>query len=114
MKRFADLFISRQWDFHTTWVGRLLPQLLATRIGGCVHLSLPSSALGTVRAKLSTHKDYEYVVQLEEFEDRILRAFTNAVSASGDPAVREISERYMPEVTRDHDEMRTLKLVGAH
>jgi len=72
------------------------------------------TAYAEVRAKLSTHKDYEYVVQLEEFEDRILRAFTNAVSASGDPTVREIAERYMPEVTRDHDEMRTLKLVGAH
>jgi uncharacterized protein (TIGR02284 family) len=72
------------------------------------------TAYAEVRAKLSSHKDYEYVVQLEEFEDRILHAFTNAVTASGDQAVREIAERYMPEVTRDHDEMRTLKQVGAH
>jgi uncharacterized protein (TIGR02284 family) len=72
------------------------------------------TAYAEVRTKLSSHKDYEYVVQLEQFEDRILDAFTNAVSASGDPAVRTIAERYMPEVTRDHNEMKTLKQIGAH
>ena len=72
------------------------------------------TAYAEVRTKLSSHKDYEYVVQLEQFEDRILSAFTNAVSASGDPAVRTIAERYMGEVMRYHGEMKTLKQIGAH
>lgn len=72
------------------------------------------TAYAEVRTRLSSHKDYEYVVQLEEFEDRILHAFTNAVSASDDQAVRTIAERYMPEVTRDHGEMQTLKQIGAN
>jgi uncharacterized protein (TIGR02284 family) len=72
------------------------------------------AAYAEVRAKLSSHKDYEYVTQLEEFEDRILHAFKNAASTSDDARVRTLVERYMPEVTRDHDEMRTLKQIGAH
>jgi len=71
------------------------------------------TAYAEIRTKLSSHKDYEYVVQLEEFEDRILAAFNNAVSESGDEAVRTIAERYIPEVTRDHNEMKTLKQIGA-
>ena len=70
-------------------------------------------AYAEVRTKLSSHKDYQYVVQLEEFEDRILAAFTSAVSESDDQAVRTIAERYIPEVTRDHNEMKTLKDIGA-
>jgi uncharacterized protein (TIGR02284 family) len=72
------------------------------------------TAYAELRTKMSSHKDYEYVVQLEEFEDRILGAFDNAVTAADDPAVRTIAERYMPEVTRDHNEMKTLKQIGAN
>jgi uncharacterized protein (TIGR02284 family) len=71
-------------------------------------------AYAEARTKLSSHKDYEYVAQLEQFEDRILRAFTNAASTSDDHVVRNIAERYMPEVRRDHNEMSTLKEIGAH
>jgi len=67
-----------------------------------------------VRAKLSLHKDDEYVTQLEEFEDRIMCAFKNAASASDDQAVRTIANRYMPEVMRDHNEMKALKEITAH
>jgi uncharacterized protein (TIGR02284 family) len=67
-----------------------------------------------VRAKLSSHKDDEYVTQLEEFEDRIMCAFKNAASASDDQAVRTIANRYMPEVMRDHNEMKALKEITAH
>jgi uncharacterized protein (TIGR02284 family) len=62
-----------------------------------------------MRAALSTHKDYQYVAQLEEFEDRILHSFEDAVAKSDDDVVRSIASRYMPEVTRDHNEMKTLK-----
>lgn len=72
------------------------------------------TAYAEIRTKLSSHKDYEYVSQLEEFEDRILHAFEHAISSSGDQNVRSIANRYMPEVTRDHDEMRTLKHIGAN
>jgi hypothetical protein len=54
------------------------------------------------------------VTQLEEFEDRIMCAFKNAASTSDDQAVRTIANRYLPEVLRDHNEMKTLKQVAAH
>jgi len=72
------------------------------------------TAYAEVRAKLSSHKDDEYVTQLEEFEDRIMCAFKNAASASADQAVRTIANRYMPEVMRDHNEMKALKEITAH
>jgi len=72
------------------------------------------TAYAEVRAKLSSHKDDEYVTQLEEFEDRIMCAFKNAASTSDDQAVRTIARRYMPEVLRDHNEMKALKEITAH
>lgn len=68
-------------------------------------------AYAEARAKLSSDKDYVYVAQLEEFEDRILNAFKDAAVKSDDPSVRTIAQRHMPEVVRDHNEMRTLKHV---
>ena len=72
------------------------------------------TAYAEVRTKLSSHKDDEYVTQLEEFEDRIMCAFKNAASTSDDQAVRTIANRYLPEVLRDHNEMKTLKQISAH
>jgi len=66
-------------------------------------------AYAEMRAALSNHKDYQYVAQLEKFEDRILRSFEDAVAESDDDAVRSIAHRYLPEVTRNHNEMRMLK-----
>ena len=66
-------------------------------------------AYAEARAKLSSDKDYAYVAQLEEFEDRILKVFKDAAEKSDDQGVRAIAKRYMPEVVRDHNEMRTLK-----
>jgi uncharacterized protein (TIGR02284 family) len=66
-------------------------------------------AYAEMRAALSNHKDYQYVAQLEKFEDRILRSFEDAVAESDDDIVRSIAHRYLPEVTRDHNEMRMLK-----
>jgi len=71
-------------------------------------------AYAEVSTKLSSHKDEEYVTQLEEFEDRIMCAFKNAASTSDDQALRTIANRYMPEVMRDHNEMKTLKQVSIH
>ncbi len=70
-------------------------------------------AYAEVATKLSTDKDYTYIAQLEEFEDRILKAFQDAQSKSDDQGVRTIAERYMPEVARDHNEMRGLKQAKA-
>jgi len=72
------------------------------------------TAYAEVRTKLSSHKDDEYVTQLEEFEDRIMCAFKNAALTSDDQAVRTIANRYLPEVLRDHNEMKTLKQISAH
>lgn len=64
-----------------------------------------------VRTSLASDEDKEYIVQLEEFEDRILAAFRKAVEESDDPGVREIAARYLPEVTRDHNDMRAMKKI---
>ena len=66
-------------------------------------------AWAELRTKLSHDREAEYVTQLEEFEDRILESFREAVVDSKDPEVRAVAQKYMPEVTRDHNEMRALK-----
>jgi uncharacterized protein (TIGR02284 family) len=71
-------------------------------------------AYAEMRAALSSHKDYQYVAQLERFEDRILRSFECAVAESDDHVVRTIAHRYLPEVIRDYNEMKALRRVGAH
>lgn len=64
-----------------------------------------------LRTSLASDKDAEYVAQLEEFEDRILAEFRKAVEESDDPGVRDIALRYLPEVTRDHNDMRAMKKI---
>jgi uncharacterized protein (TIGR02284 family) len=66
-------------------------------------------AFAEVRASFSSDKDFAYVAELEQFEDRILSEFRDAVEKSDDPDVRAIAKRYLPEVTRDHATMRDLK-----
>jgi uncharacterized protein (TIGR02284 family) len=66
-------------------------------------------AYAEVRTALSSHKDYQYVAQLEKFEGRILRSFEDAVAESDDAVVRTIAHSHLPQVTRDHNEMRKLK-----
>lgn len=66
-----------------------------------------------VRTSLSSDSDAEYVAQLEEFEDRILAEFRAAVEKSDDANVRAIAQRHLPNVTRDHDDMRALKQIEA-
>ncbi len=71
-------------------------------------------AYADIRARLANDKEASYVSQLEEFEDRILASFREAIEASKDPEVRSIAQKYMPEVTRDHNEMRALKHALKH
>jgi uncharacterized protein (TIGR02284 family) len=70
-------------------------------------------AYSEIRAKLSSDKNYAYVAELEQFEDRILHAFRDAAEKSEDAGVRTIAQRYLPDVTRDHAQMRDLKHAHA-
>jgi len=67
-------------------------------------------AWGELRASMSSAPNVEYVSQLEDFEDRIVAAFKDAAEKSEDADVRSIAARHMPQVLRDHSEMRALKL----
>lgn len=66
-------------------------------------------AYAEVKATLVSDTQAEYVAQLEEFEDRILDEFRDAIEESDDIEVRNVALKYLPEVRRDHDEMRALK-----
>jgi uncharacterized protein (TIGR02284 family) len=66
-------------------------------------------AYSEIRAKLSSDKNHAYVAELEQFEDRILNAFQHAAQKAENAGVRTIAQRYMPEVSRDHAQMRELK-----
>jgi uncharacterized protein (TIGR02284 family) len=70
-------------------------------------------AYAEIRARLSSDKNHAYVAELEQFEDRILHAFQHAAQKSEDPGVRTIAQRYMPEINRDHAQMRDLKHAKA-
>lgn len=97
-------------DIKTTVVfGGAEPPLDEGSVGGGLR-----KAWAELRTKLSHDKEAEYVSQLEEFEDRILESFREAVVESKDPEVRAVAQKYMPEVTRDHNEMRALKQSFKH
>lgn len=66
-----------------------------------------------MRSSLSSAQDATYVAQLEEFEDRILDSFRKVVENSDDAATRAIAQRHLPQITRDHDDMRALKQIEA-
>lgn len=62
-----------------------------------------------VRAALGD-KEYSYVAELEESEDRLLHAFEDAVKDEKTPtAARDVVTRLMPEVRACHDLMRARK-----
>jgi uncharacterized protein (TIGR02284 family) len=64
---------------------------------------------GELAAQLSKKPNAEYVAQLEEFEDRIVAEFRTAAAAASDPTVRAVIEKHLPDVLRDHEQMRKLK-----
>jgi len=70
-------------------------------------------AYSEIRTKLSSDKNYAYIAELEAFEDRILAAFRDAAEKSEDMGVRTIAQRYMPQVLRDHAQMRDMKHAKA-
>jgi uncharacterized protein (TIGR02284 family) len=76
--------------------------------GGSIGGSL-RKAWAEVAAKLSNTPNAEYVGQLEDFEDRIVREFRSAVNSTDDAKVRALAEKHLPDVLRDHDQMRALK-----
>ncbi len=66
---------------------------------------------GKIRAALGD-KEYGYVAELEESEDRLLHAFEDAIKdEKTPPAARDVVTRLMPEVRSCHDVMRTRKLA---
>ena len=66
---------------------------------------------GDIRALLG-NKDYAYVAQLEESEDRMLKGFEKAINDKETSAsARIVLARLLPEVRNCHDLMRTRKTV---
>lgn len=66
---------------------------------------------GNVRASFGD-KRYGYVAELEESEDRLLKAFDEVIADTDTPApARDVAMRLQPEVRACHDEMRNRKLA---
>lgn len=64
---------------------------------------------GGIRAKLGD-KDYAYVSELEESEDRLLNALGNVIKDEDVPApVKATVNTYMPTVKQQHETMRDRK-----
>jgi len=64
---------------------------------------------GNVRAKLG-EKDYAYVSELEESEDRLLGAFNNVLHDKDTPApVKAAVTSFLPKAKQQHDLMRDTK-----
>lgn len=70
-----------------------------------------SQMYGDLRAMLG-NKDYAYVAKLEDSEDRLLKAFDEAIGDKDTPAIaRDILGRFLPEVRSCHEVMRSRKLA---
>ncbi len=66
---------------------------------------------GKVRATLGDTK-YGYVAELEESEDRLLKAFNEVIADNDTPAAaRDAASALLPEVRKIHDVMRERKLA---
>jgi uncharacterized protein (TIGR02284 family) len=62
-----------------------------------------------VRAALGD-ANYEYVAQLEEAEDRLMKAFKDTLNDSDTPAAaKTAAEKYLPRVVECHNIMRSRK-----
>lgn len=66
-------------------------------------------AYAEIAAKLSNTPNAEYVGQLEDCEDRIVSEFRTVANTSDDAELRALAQKHMPEVLRDHEQMRALK-----
>jgi uncharacterized protein (TIGR02284 family) len=68
-------------------------------------------AYGNVRSALGDN-NYGYVAQLEEAEDRLLKAFKETIADNDTPsAARAAAQKHMPRVQECHDIMRNRKLA---
>ena len=66
---------------------------------------------GKIRATLG-NKEYGYVAELEESEDRLIKAFEQVIRSTETPeAARATVTRLLPEVRSCHDVMRDRKLA---
>lgn len=66
---------------------------------------------GKVRAAFGD-KQYGYVAELEESEDRLLKAFNETIADSDTPpAAREAAQALLPDVRECHNTMRDRKLA---
>ncbi len=65
---------------------------------------------GDIRAKMGDDKDYAFVSQLEETEDRMLGAWHNVLKDDDvSKPVKEVVTSYLPKVKAHHDLMRDRK-----
>jgi len=81
------------------------PETTGTLVGGMQQL------YGKLRATLGD-TNYGYVAELEESEDRLLKAFDEALKDNDTPvAAREAAARLLPQVRECHDVMRNRKLA---
>ena len=68
-------------------------------------------AYANVRAALGD-KDYAYVAELEEVEDKLLEAFRDTIEDNDTPpAAKAAAQRHLPRVTECHDIMRNRKMA---
>ena len=68
-------------------------------------------AYANLRAALG-NRDYAYVAELEELEDRLMEAFQETIDdPDTPPAARAAAQKYMPRVIECHDIMRNRKMV---
>jgi uncharacterized protein (TIGR02284 family) len=95
-------------DLRTAVVARGDQPATGGSFSGSIH-----KGYSEIRAKLSSDKNHAYVAELEQFEDRILETFQHAAQQSDDAGVRTLAQRYMPDVSRDHAQMRDLKHAKA-
>ncbi|MEN1925275.1 PA2169 family four-helix-bundle protein [Luteimonas qiangzhengi] len=64
-----------------------------------------------MRAALG-NKDYAYVAELEEVEDKLLEAFKDTINdADTPPAAKAAAQKYLPRVVECHDIMRNRKVA---
>ena len=68
-----------------------------------------AQSYANVRAALGD-TNYEYVAQLEEAEDRLMKAFKDTINDNDTPtAAKTSAEKYMPRVVECHNIMRSRK-----
>lgn len=68
-------------------------------------------AYANLRAALG-NRDYAYVAELEEVEDRLLEAFRDTIQDGDTPAAaKAAAQRYLPQVVECHEIMRDRKVA---